>query len=208
MISADSMQAYRGMDIGTAKPAPELLERLPHRLIDIRDVKRAIHRRRFRPPRRRGLRRGRGLGPAPHRERGHGLLRPQLHLRPAHRSGRRSGDARRRSRATWPERGSATLRAELAAADPESAARIHENDVVSPNARAGDRPRHRPALGRFRRASSAAFRISLGGSRPRAAAGRARPQDRRARRRDDGRGASRRGRVPRSSGAAGPPIQA
>jgi tRNA dimethylallyltransferase len=37
VVSADSMQVYRGMDIGTAKPGPELLERLPHHLIDIRD---------------------------------------------------------------------------------------------------------------------------------------------------------------------------
>ncbi|MFZ2781485.1 MAG: tRNA (adenosine(37)-N6)-dimethylallyltransferase MiaA [Rectinemataceae bacterium] len=37
IISADSMQAYRGMDIGTAKPGALLLEGLPHHLIDIRD---------------------------------------------------------------------------------------------------------------------------------------------------------------------------
>lgn len=35
VISADSMQVYRGMDIGTAKPGPELLSSLPHHLIDI-----------------------------------------------------------------------------------------------------------------------------------------------------------------------------
>ena len=37
VISADSMQAYRGMDIGTAKPDSGLLERLPHYLLDIKD---------------------------------------------------------------------------------------------------------------------------------------------------------------------------
>lgn len=36
IISADSMQVYRGMDVGTAKPPAELLSRLPHHLIDIR----------------------------------------------------------------------------------------------------------------------------------------------------------------------------
>ena len=36
VISADSMQVYRGMDVGTAKPGPELLSSLPHHLIDIR----------------------------------------------------------------------------------------------------------------------------------------------------------------------------
>lgn len=37
IISADSMQAYRGMDIGTAKPDRALLGRLPHHLIDIKN---------------------------------------------------------------------------------------------------------------------------------------------------------------------------
>jgi tRNA dimethylallyltransferase len=37
IVSADSMQVYRGMDIGTAKPSPEERRRIPHHLIDIRD---------------------------------------------------------------------------------------------------------------------------------------------------------------------------
>jgi len=37
VVSADSMQVYRGMDIGTAKPSPEERLLLPHHLIDIRD---------------------------------------------------------------------------------------------------------------------------------------------------------------------------
>ncbi|GAB4171121.1 MAG: tRNA (adenosine(37)-N6)-dimethylallyltransferase MiaA [Wenzhouxiangellaceae bacterium] len=37
LISADSVQVYRGMDIGAAKPDPETLARWPHALIDIRD---------------------------------------------------------------------------------------------------------------------------------------------------------------------------
>jgi len=35
IISADSMQVYRHMDIGTAKPAPVELQKVPHHLIDI-----------------------------------------------------------------------------------------------------------------------------------------------------------------------------
>ena len=35
IISADSMQVYRGLDIGTAKPSPAERERVPHHLIDI-----------------------------------------------------------------------------------------------------------------------------------------------------------------------------
>ncbi len=37
LISVDSAQIYRGMDVGTAKPDAETLARHPHRLIDIRD---------------------------------------------------------------------------------------------------------------------------------------------------------------------------
>ncbi|MER5968746.1 tRNA (adenosine(37)-N6)-dimethylallyltransferase MiaA [Streptomyces sp. NPDC002055] len=38
VINADSMQLYRGMDIGTAKLSPEERRGVPHRLLDIWDV--------------------------------------------------------------------------------------------------------------------------------------------------------------------------
>ncbi len=37
LISCDSMQIYRGMDIGTAKPTKKDMEEVPHHLIDICD---------------------------------------------------------------------------------------------------------------------------------------------------------------------------
>ena len=37
VISADSMQVYRGLDIGTAKPDAELRSHIPHHLIDVCD---------------------------------------------------------------------------------------------------------------------------------------------------------------------------
>ncbi|HEC85844.1 MAG: tRNA (adenosine(37)-N6)-dimethylallyltransferase MiaA [Candidatus Parabeggiatoa sp. nov. 2] len=37
IISVDSAMVYRGMDIGTAKPSPDILAQAPHRLIDICD---------------------------------------------------------------------------------------------------------------------------------------------------------------------------
>lgn len=39
IISVDSMQVYRGLDIGTAKPTAEERARVPHYLIDIVDLK-------------------------------------------------------------------------------------------------------------------------------------------------------------------------
>ena len=37
MVSVDSAQVYRGMDIGTAKPGPAERARVPHHLIDLVD---------------------------------------------------------------------------------------------------------------------------------------------------------------------------
>src|SRR5947208_11879552 len=37
IVSMDSMTLYRGMDIGTAKPAPEVRQRIRHHLIDVLD---------------------------------------------------------------------------------------------------------------------------------------------------------------------------
>jgi tRNA dimethylallyltransferase len=38
IVSVDSMQVYRGLDIGTAKPTPEERRRVPHHLIDFVDL--------------------------------------------------------------------------------------------------------------------------------------------------------------------------
>ena len=38
IVSADSMQIYRGLDIGTAKPTREERRRVPHHLVDVADI--------------------------------------------------------------------------------------------------------------------------------------------------------------------------
>src|ERR1700750_1608642 len=38
IISVDSMQVYRGLDIGTAKPSAEERPRVPHHLIDVAEL--------------------------------------------------------------------------------------------------------------------------------------------------------------------------
>lgn len=37
VVSADSMQVYRGMDIGTAKPTAEEMDGVPHHMLDVAD---------------------------------------------------------------------------------------------------------------------------------------------------------------------------
>ena len=48
IISVDSAQVYRGMDIGTAKPDAETLARVPHHLIDMLEPEEAYSAARFR----------------------------------------------------------------------------------------------------------------------------------------------------------------
>lgn len=38
IVSVDSMQVYRGLDLGTAKPTPAERARVPHHLIDVVDL--------------------------------------------------------------------------------------------------------------------------------------------------------------------------
>ena len=47
IIGADSMQIYRHMNIGTAKPTPDEQSRVPHHMIDIVDPDEPFDARRF-----------------------------------------------------------------------------------------------------------------------------------------------------------------
>ena len=38
VVSVDSMQVYRRLDLGTAKPTPAMRERVPHHLVDVLDL--------------------------------------------------------------------------------------------------------------------------------------------------------------------------
>lgn len=42
IVSVDSMQVYRGMDVGTAKPSPEQRARVTHHMIDVADPSHAL----------------------------------------------------------------------------------------------------------------------------------------------------------------------
>jgi hypothetical protein len=55
IISVDSMQVYRGLDIGTAKPSAAERARVPHHLIDVCDLHGGLRRRAIRTPRANGV---------------------------------------------------------------------------------------------------------------------------------------------------------
>jgi tRNA dimethylallyltransferase len=127
LISVDSAQVFRGMDIGTAKPSLALRARHPHRLIDIRDPAESYSAGEF-------VRDARAAIAAAHAE--HRLpvlvggtmlyLRALLHgIAPLPQA---SPTVRAELEARALREGWEALHAELARIDPQTAARVHVND--------------------------------------------------------------------------------
>jgi tRNA dimethylallyltransferase len=127
IVSVDSALVYRGMDVGTAKPGPEVLSVAPHRLIDILDPAEAYSAARFREDALAAMAEISAAGRVPLLTGGTMLYFDVLQhgispLPGADRSLREELDARA-VKEGWP-----ALHAELARLDPVTAARIHPND--------------------------------------------------------------------------------
>ncbi len=127
IVSVDSALVYRGLDIGTAKPARELRERVPHHLIDICEPTESYSAGRFVPDAVAALRDVHARRRVPLLVGGSMLyLRSLLHglatLPQADSRLRAELDARA-ARQGWP-----ALHAELARLDPEAAARVAPTD--------------------------------------------------------------------------------
>jgi tRNA dimethylallyltransferase len=127
IVSADSVQVYRGLDIGTAKPTREERARVPHHLIDVAEPTEAYSAGRFREEAGAAIREIVARGRVPLVCGGTGLyLRALLHgLAPG--PGRDDG-VRGELEAAWDRGGRAALLRELWHGDPEAAARLHPND--------------------------------------------------------------------------------
>ncbi|MEK7880218.1 MAG: isopentenyl transferase family protein, partial [candidate division NC10 bacterium] len=65
VVSADSRQVYRGMDIGTGKPSPAQQDAVPHHLIDVVDPDERYHAARFKAEAESAIRRIRERGRLP-----------------------------------------------------------------------------------------------------------------------------------------------
>ena len=127
IVSVDSALVYRGMDIGTAKPSPQILRSVPHHLIDIRDPAASYSAGEFLQDAAAAMediwRRGR----QPLFVGGTMLY---FHALSAGIADLPEGDAAVRAQidATAAAAGWAEVHRELARVDPEAAARIHVND--------------------------------------------------------------------------------
>jgi len=127
IVSADSMQVYRGMDIGTAKPSPEERLQLPHHLIDIRNPNEQFTAGDFVRLAREAIDdiSRRGAVPIVSGGTGFYLRNLVLGLPEAPPSDQAIRDA---LKLELKEKGAAALMEELARLDPVSAGKIHIND--------------------------------------------------------------------------------
>jgi tRNA dimethylallyltransferase len=127
IISADSMQVYRGMDIGTAKPTPEDRARIRHHLIDIRDPREQFNAGEFVRLATRAMEEAAGRGSLPVVSGGTGFYLKNLVLGLPQTPPSDAG-IRAQVQEDLRQKGAAALKAELTARDPVSAGRIHIND--------------------------------------------------------------------------------
>jgi tRNA dimethylallyltransferase len=128
IVSVDSAQVYRGMDVGTAKPDALARKRVPHHLIDIVEPTAAYSAGRFRDDARRLAAEIHARGRVPVFAGGtmlyyRALTRGLAELPTADAQVRARIEARA-ARDGWP-----ALHAELRAVDPETAARLQPTDA-------------------------------------------------------------------------------
>lgn len=128
IISGDSMQVYRGMDIGTAKIGAAEMNGIPHHLIDIHDPQEAYSVAEFQEQGARLIEEISERGKLPFIVGGTGLYIESLCY------GFRFSEAvadeafRKEQEAYAEAHGAEALHARLAAVDPASAERLHPND--------------------------------------------------------------------------------
>jgi tRNA dimethylallyltransferase len=128
IISVDSAMIYRGLDIGSGKPSQEILARVPHHLVDIRDPSEVYSAGQFVRDARRLIADIRARNKVPLLVGGtmlyfRALTQGLADLPQADAAVRAIIDAQGREQG-WP-----TMHAELARIDPKSAAKILPNDA-------------------------------------------------------------------------------
>ena len=129
IVCCDSMQIYREMDIGTAKPTKEELARVPHHTVDFVDPMRPYSCADYAADAERAIEDILSRGKLPVICGGTGLyLDALLFERPFDACGGRS-DVRERLEREAEELGAHALHLRLSEVDPESAEKIHENNV-------------------------------------------------------------------------------
>ena len=128
VVSADSMQIYRTMDIGTAKPTKEEMGGIPHHMIDVADPEEDFSVARYVELAAPCVDDILARGKLPIVAGGTGLYLDSLLSGRTFAPFSPDGGLRARLEARFDALGGEAMLGELAAADPEAAARLHPND--------------------------------------------------------------------------------
>ena len=128
VISADSMQIYRRMDIGTAKPTPGEMQGIPHHMIDVADPEEDFSVARYVDMASRCVDDVLARGKLPILAGGTGLYVDSLLSGRTFAAFDEGSPLRAELEARYAREGGEALLRELARVDPDSAARLHPND--------------------------------------------------------------------------------
>jgi len=129
IISGDSMQVYRGMDIGTAKASPEEQAIVPHHLIDIRNPDEPYSVSDFQYECEQAIRSIAARGKLPFIVGGTGLYIQSVVYGYRFSEAGQDEAYRLKLHAYAEQHGTAALHERLREVDPESAGRLHVNDL-------------------------------------------------------------------------------
>lgn len=129
IISADSMQVYRHMDIGSAKIKPEEMEGIPHHLIDVLDPDDEFHVVKFQQLAKKAMREIWERGHIPIVTGGTGFYIQALLYDIDFDENEKEDACRKELEAYAKEHGAEALHEKLAFVDPASAEMIHPNNI-------------------------------------------------------------------------------
>ena len=128
VVSADSMQIYRRMDIGTAKPTREEMDGVPHHMLDVAEPGEAYSVSRYVEEATACVEDILARGKLPIVCGGTGLYIDGLIRGTDYQPAGTDNGIRERLEGEWEAQGAEQMMARLAAADPDSAARLHLSD--------------------------------------------------------------------------------
>ncbi len=128
VVSADSMQIYRRMDIGTAKPTKEEMDGVPHHMLDVAEPGEAYSVSRYVEEATACVEDILARGKLPIVCGGTGLYIDGLIRGTDYQPAGTDNGIRERLEGEWEAQGAEQMMARLAAVDPDSAARLHLSD--------------------------------------------------------------------------------
>ena len=129
IISADSMQIYKGLDIGTAKESSEIRNKIPHKLIDVVNAEQEFSVAEFAQMAKSEIANAQALGKLPIIVGGTGLYFESLLYPMSFANTIKNPELREELQAELQKNGALAMHKKLEELDKETADRLHVNDT-------------------------------------------------------------------------------